>query len=336
MEVRELLEKLERTIDTLDPERGEVPIKMLGFGEISLVFELLDENARGRAYKRLPIFSSEKQVELYGRAYDLYNRLLERAGMSVPESSYHWFKSPRGAVTLYCEQEKVDPRSVGNKVIHQVSDAEVARLVLLVLGEMEKLWEFNADQERTASRGGGAGKHWVNLGLDGQISNWAVVGFDPGHPAVSGEERLLYLDTSTPLFRMHADGKSVYAFNPELFLKSAPSFLRWLLKYAFLGEVVERYHDPHKVIVDLVANFFKEQKPRAIPHIVKVVNEFLASGPGEKFGIEPLTLKEVQAYYKSDKQIWVIFQGVRRFDRFLQTRVFKRPYEFYLPGKIDR
>jgi len=34
----EALKKLERSIDTYDPENGEVPIKVLGFGEISLVF----------------------------------------------------------------------------------------------------------------------------------------------------------------------------------------------------------------------------------------------------------------------------------------------------------
>ena len=34
-----LLKKLEKTIDTLNPEKGKIPIKVLGFGEISLNLE---------------------------------------------------------------------------------------------------------------------------------------------------------------------------------------------------------------------------------------------------------------------------------------------------------
>jgi len=39
----EVLKKLEKSIDTSDPEKGEVPIKILGYGEISLVFEILGD-----------------------------------------------------------------------------------------------------------------------------------------------------------------------------------------------------------------------------------------------------------------------------------------------------
>ncbi|GAH96291.1 unnamed protein product, partial [marine sediment metagenome] len=50
---------LERSIDIYNPENGEVPIKILGFGEISLVFELLSD-VEPIAYKRIPIFDNEK------------------------------------------------------------------------------------------------------------------------------------------------------------------------------------------------------------------------------------------------------------------------------------
>lgn len=65
----EVLKKLERSIDTYNPEKGEVPIKILGYGEISLVFEIVDDPEQ-IAYKRIPIFENEKQVNRHIWAYN--------------------------------------------------------------------------------------------------------------------------------------------------------------------------------------------------------------------------------------------------------------------------
>ncbi len=55
-----------------------------------------------------------------------------------------------------------------------------------------------------------------------------------------------------------------------------------------------------------------------------------------EFNMEPFTLLEIQKYYKNDKMIWVIFQNARKIDRFIKTKLFKKKYDFYLPGKIKR
>ena len=69
----ELLQKFEDTIDTVHPDRRKIPINLLGCGEISLVFELVDEPSI--AYKRLPIFETETQVQRHIFAYKNYIRL---------------------------------------------------------------------------------------------------------------------------------------------------------------------------------------------------------------------------------------------------------------------
>jgi hypothetical protein len=129
--------------------------------------------------------------------------------------------------------------------------------------------------------------------------------------------------------------EGVEAMEAELFLKSAPSFLRFLLKAFFLQEVIDRYYDWRLVTIDLVANFFKEQKSEIIPRLIKRINRFFEEEASE-FEIEPLTFEEVQKYYKSDKRIWVIFQNARRFDRFIKTKILRKEYDFYLPDKIKR
>ncbi|MFX0010243.1 MAG: hypothetical protein ACFE9R_08015, partial [Candidatus Hermodarchaeota archaeon] len=73
----ELLRRLENSIDTYNPEAGEIPIKILGYGEISLVFEIVGDPEQ-LAFKRIPIFDNEEQVERHIWAYNEYNRILSK------------------------------------------------------------------------------------------------------------------------------------------------------------------------------------------------------------------------------------------------------------------
>ena len=315
----ELLKEFEKTIDTIHPEQGKIPIKILGFGEISLVFKIHDDPLN-LAYKRIPIFYNEKEVIRHIWAYDEYCRILEKEiGFILPNHGTVWFKDDNDEIKFYCIQEIVNPEAVGNKVIHNVSDDKIETLIILVMREMKKVWDFNRNNEN------------IDLGLDGQISNFVVADYDAARPNINENSKLLYLDTSTPLFRK----QGVEAMEAELLLRSAPSFLRFILKALFVQEVLDRYYDWKLVTIDLIANFFKEQKLEIIPRIIKRVNRFF-NEEAKEFEIEPITLEEVEKYYKNDKMIWSIFQNARRFDRFIKTKLFRKKYDFYLPEKIKR
>ncbi|MFX1375850.1 MAG: DUF6206 family protein [Promethearchaeota archaeon] len=315
----ELLKEFEKSLDTIHPERGKIPIKILGFGEISLVFEILNDSAH-LAYKRIPIFDNEKQVKRHIWAYNEYCRILsEEIGLNLPQHDAVWFKNDKDEIKFYCIQQKINPAAVGNKIIHQISDNEAETLVLLVMRELKKVWTFNKENKN------------LDVGLDGQISNFVVIDYDHNNPKVSDTSELLYLDTSTPLFRKN----NIEAMEAELFLKSAPSFLRFLIKALFVQEVIDRYYDWKLVAIDLIANFFKEQKPEIIPRLIRRINQFFRD-EAKYFKIEPITFEEVHKYYKNDKMIWLVFQNARRLDRFIKTRLFKKIYDFYLPEKIKR
>jgi hypothetical protein len=143
--------------------------------------------------------------------------------------------------------------------------------------------------------------------------------------------KLLYFDTSTPLMKKGG----VEQLDPELFMRSAPSFLVWMIRWLFLEGVMTRYYDARLVTTDLIANFYKEQRPEVVPHLVKAANDFFA-GEGKLLAIEPLTEKEIQSYYKEDAQIWIIFLAMRRFDRWLHKYILRKPYIYILPGNIKR
>jgi hypothetical protein len=51
---------------------------------------------------------------------------------------------------------------------------------------------------------------------------------------------------------------------------------------------------------------------------------------------KPLTVDEVDTYYREDKLIWSFYLSFRRIDRWLTTKIFRRRYEYILPGKIKR
>ncbi len=315
----ELLKEFEKTLDTIHPEKGKIPIKILGFGEISLVFEIIDDPER-LAYKRIPIFDNEKQVIRHLWAYNEYCKILnENIGLNLPEHKALWFKDHKGQIQFYCVQQKINPKAVGNKVIHNISDDEIETLIILTMRELKKVWIFNRENKI------------YDVGLDGQISNFVVIDYDHNNPRINESSKLLYLDTSTPLFRKN----NIEAMEAELFLKSAPSFLRFLLKALFVQEVVDRYYDWRLVTIDLIANFFKEQKSEIIPRIIRRINRFFKE-EADTFKIEPITIEEVYKYYKNDKMIWVVFQNARRFDRYMKTKLLKKTYDFYLPEKIKR
>ena len=73
----------------------------------------------------------------------------------------------KGIVTGYIAQQKLPSESIGNKAIHILSSKNIQKLVFAVLIELKKVFDFNNKNK---------GKQ--ELGIDGQISNWAIKNFE--------------------------------------------------------------------------------------------------------------------------------------------------------------
>ena len=316
----DLLQAFESGLDPRYPERSRIPATVLGYGEISTVFAIDVEALRGLAFKRMPLFNDEDEIQAYQVAYEEYCRLLqEEAGLHLPAHGFATLSSGTGRPVFYIIQQRLPSASIGNKALRLLPEEMALLLVKRILQEMHSVWQFNARQDH------------LQLSLDGQISNWSISGFDPDHPRFDGGAHLLYFDTSTPLFRI--DGKE--QVEAELFLRSAPSFLAWILRLLFLEDVVNRYYDFRRVAIDLVANFYKEGCPQLIPGVLEVVNDFFRSEAAE-LGIQPIDAEEVRSYYREDALIWTLSLSFRRIDRWLQTKLLGRDYPYILPGKIER
>ncbi|PKN71269.1 MAG: hypothetical protein CVU54_02270 [Deltaproteobacteria bacterium HGW-Deltaproteobacteria-12] len=313
-----LLERFEAGLDPLNPQLSKISAKIIGYGEMSTIFVISHPGQENIAYKRMPIFRSPGEMETYELLFEEYNTGLRNIGINIPESASARVIPAKGNSIIYNAQERLPAASIGNALIQRLDENSLHLLFLCVLRELAKV--FSCNRARPS----------LTFGIDGQISNWAMKDYGEGKPVTENTE-LFYIDTGTPLIRK--DGME--QLNPELFLRSTPSFLVWLIRLLFLEEVMTRYYDFRRVTIDLIANFYKEQCPHFIPMLIETANGFFA-GEEAQSGIAPITEKEIVSYYREDATIWRVYLAFRKIDRYLHLKIFGKPYVYILPEKIKR
>jgi len=297
------IQQFETSLDPRDPLSSEIPCKIMGYGEISAVLQI--DNDPDLAAKRMPLFHSIAAAETYARNYASYCERLREAGLNVPEDTTINVAGRNGLTVLYILQQQLPPARFCHQLIHSESPEFITKMTQRIVTDIERIWAYNTGQAPD-----------LELAIDGQLSNWVLL--------ESGE--LLFIDTSTPLMQVQGEE----TLDPELLLQSAPSFLRWLIRWQFLDDVMTRYYDRRLVYTDLIANLFKEQRPDLVDAWIDIINTETTDR------MEALNRKEIESYYKEDKLIWSLFLGLRRLDRFIKTRLLGQRYEFVLPGKIKR
>ena len=300
----ELLSRFEAGLDLRRPTASAIPATVVDYGEISAIFRVAGID--GLVFKRMPLFSSRSGADRYAQMVHTYCQLLSTAGLHLPPLETIVVALPARPVVLYIAQQHLPDASVCHRLIKRLDLRNCRDLMVDVVTAITDVWRYNA-----------LNAPQTELAIDGQLSNWA---------RPPGGRRLMYIDISTPLYRL----AGIEQQDPELLLQSAPGVLRWVIRLLFLHEVMNRYYVPRLVAADLAANLYKEQLPELVPMTVAAVNAALPSDD------PPLTVGEVKRYYRQDKQIWRLFLGARRLDRWIKTRVLKRRYDFLLPGRIQR
>jgi hypothetical protein len=303
---KKFLQEFEQGLNPQRLQESPVPAEIIGYGEISTIFRI--QSHPRTAFKRLPLFSDQSSAEGYVALFHEYCGLLTKAGLRLPEQETCIVAIPGRPTVLYIAQEMLPADSFGHRLLQQLEREEVKDLLEGIVSETAKVWHLNRSLGSS-----------LQVALDGQISNWVRLDDKTG-------KSLMYIDTGTPLFRK----EGVEQLDAELFLKSAPGFLRWILRLFFVKDVFDRYYDLRQVYIDIAANLFKEQRPDLIPMALEVINRYLSEDR------EPILFEEVKKYYNNDKRIWTLFLAFRRIDRWMTTHLFGKRYEFILPGKIKR
>jgi len=288
-ELAELAELERRVGESLvtDDRSG---IDVLGYGEISTVLRLT-MGGRSYACKRLPPFPAAA-VDPYREACSAYLVALGERGVRTASSTIEIVPT-KDEPAVYCVQPIEDLLLVDHLRTADPKEtvALARRLVSLVANTIDD-----------------------RLGLDAQISNWAL----------DEDGDFVYIDVTTPLIR---DEQGDEMLDTDLFLASLPAFLRPVVRRFLLGEILSHYYDARAALVDLVGNFTKERLEAAIPVFLDAANDTVDP---------PITRKEVDRYYRNDAVMWEVLQRLRKTDRWWQRRIRRRGYPFLLPGKVDR
>ncbi|MBN1479804.1 hypothetical protein EH223_17995 [candidate division KSB1 bacterium] len=309
------LQRYEKALNPRQPEKCSIPTRVLGYGEISTVLEIVHPDGQRYAYKRMPMFYAHQEVEQYERLVHKWVKTCnEEIGLAVLASNTYCIHDEHNKrFIVYIKQESLPRERIGNQIIKHANEQTASELLLVVLKATQKVYDFNHKNR---------GK--IEIGFDAQISNWAI-SFVSNDKVPANKPAVTFFDISSPLIRLNG----IEQQDSELFLRSAPSFLVWLIRLLFVQDVMTRYYDQRKVVIDLLANLYKEQRADLIPTLLDTVNAFLADT------IEPITIKEVRDYYREDAWIWRIYLTFRKTDRFLH-RLLGLYYPYILPDKIRR
>jgi hypothetical protein len=301
-----LLEQFERGLDPQHIEQSQIPATLLGYGEISAIFKINGHDQY--AFKRMPLFSDQQSAQNYIQLYQEYCQRLTAAGLNLPASDTVVVAIRNRPVVVYIAQEHLPSEFFGHNLIQSPDIEKCLSVIEMVAMEISKVWRFNVSH-----------RPGLELAIDGQISNWVHMGGE-------NDGSMVYIDTSTPLMKK----EGVEQMDPEPLLKSTPGFLRWIIRWLFLDDVMNRYYDSRQIYIDIAANLHKEQRPDLIPAAIDVLNQYLTDKS------KPLTVQEIEKYYREDKLLWTLFLAFRKVDRWLATKLLRRRYEFILPGKIKR
>jgi hypothetical protein len=299
----QLLTQFEQELIPHDLSRSSVPAKIIGFGEISAIFQI-GENM-DIIYKRLPLFSDIQTAEGYKFMYFKYCSLLRQAGINLPQDNVIIIELPGHPIVIYFAQQRFDDSLFCHHLINTIDKPERNEMLAQIMAALTGIWDFNEKN-----------RPQYEIAIDSQLSNWVWL-------KENGEQKLYLVDTSTPFIRKNG----VEQLDVSLLLQSAPSYIRWLIRLLDLDDVIDRYYDHKKVLTDLIANLYKEQRPDLIPCFLNLVNPYLE---------DQLTQKEIDQYYKEDKMIWTLFSALRKIDRFISVNLLRKRYEFILPGAVKR
>jgi len=272
-------------------------VKIIGYGEISTILQFQQQTEW--VVKRMPIFDSNSQAKKYLVSYRTYNILLQDAGINIP--SHQESIIGENPVSLYLMQHAFNPEQIASTALQSADIEQQGAILSGIVQEIEKIFHYNQNSNSD-----------YLLSCDGQSSNWAIDG-----------DKIFYIDTSTPLFKKNFVEQLEY----ELLLKSTPSFLRGIIRIFFLKDVLDRYYQKKLVYIDLIANLKKEQLSHLIPMTIAIVNSFLEN---------PLSEKDINQYYRQDKFIWQLFLSFRKLDRWLHHNLWHKPYQYFLPEKVQR
>ena len=230
------LAALDRQVDVALARGDESGLRIIGYGEISIVLGWPLDEPRW-ACKRLPLFPSDAAADDYAATLDGYLAEVRARDVDVVDTEVQRVGQADGRVAVYCVQPVLAPGTLAVDVVRHGGAPGEEVLTDIVEAVFRVVDE--------------------HVGLDAQLSNWGMA-----------DGRLSYFDVTTPLLR-RPDGSE--ALDAGLFLASLPWLLQAPVRRFLLPDIIERYHRSRSVVLDLAANLIKERLDGHIHTVLSAV-----------------------------------------------------------------
>ncbi len=146
------------------------------------------------------------------------------------------------------------------------------------------------------------------ISIDAQISNWSWDG-----------DRLTLIDVGTP-FMWDEHGSLRWDMGPISLMGSLP--IRAIV-VKDMTRVVGRWREPRQVATDVVGNLYREGLDRWVDPTVEAIDLVLA-------GTKRRAAEDAHAMYLKDAKTFPRLKKMQQVERLWQTRVRRRPYDFFV------
>jgi hypothetical protein len=232
------LQALEATVGVALRTRDTSQLRLLGYGEISLVLGWPAQNPQF-ACKRLPPFDSTDTCLQYASVVEQYIDELRRRGVHVVDTEVKWLQRPDGRIIAFHIQPALPPETLGLEVLRRSTPTTDHPFVASVIDVVA---------DGTGSR----------VGIDAQFSNWSWMDDEPWQ-----------LDLTTP-FMMRDDNELVFDLTP--FLAGLPAAIRPVVR-SEMAKLIRRWLTPRGSLLDLAANVIKARLDGWIEPVLDRINE---------------------------------------------------------------
>lgn len=147
------------------------------------------------------------------------------------------------------------------------------------------------------------------LGVDAQLSNWAWLDGEPWQ-----------LDLTTP-FLLDERGRPRFDLTP--FLAVLPAPVRPLVRHEMVT-LIHRWTTARGALLDMTASLLKERLDLWVAPVLTEVNARVTPR---------ISVEEATRVYHSDRRLWPLLFRLERANRWWQSNVRRRPFEFLVPER---
>lgn len=280
---------VESTVAAAIASRSTDGVRLLGFGEISIVLGWPADEPE-HALKRVPPFRDAAAAAQYIDVCEQLFAILHAAGVPLLSTTLHTTARADGSVVVYHHQPVADTTQLGVNILRDAEPDPDHPLLAAIVGHAQAVVEPG------------------RVGFDVQAANWLWDGTEARQ-----------LDFSSP-FLLNDTGDDL-RFDTSGFLREYPAALRPYLKKELL-QLILRFTTAEGAVGDMVGNLLKEGLEPWVDPTIEAARRFgvrLDRASVTKMYDDDRKLLPLTLRLKKAQRFWLSHTG-RRYDSMLPER----------------